>query len=93
MEEDKAHPVTFSSGGAQEWVGPMCKASAAMPHPSSTSRAILIPLGKWISHKNLQIFGRRPEKWRVIFRSPETGDTYLIRNVRQQAYKILDQPA
>jgi hypothetical protein len=43
MEEDKAHPVTFSSVGTKELVGPMCKAWAAMPHPSNTSRAILIP--------------------------------------------------
>lgn len=43
------------------------------------------------THKTLQVV--RPENRRVIFRSPETGDTYAIRNVKQRTYKILDQAA
>jgi hypothetical protein len=43
------------------------------------------------THKTLQVV--RPENRRVIFRSPETGDTYAISNVKQRAYKILDQSA
>jgi hypothetical protein len=41
------------------------------------------------SHKTLEFVRPWPRSRRVLFRVPATGATYIVRNVRKRAYKII----
>jgi hypothetical protein len=44
-------------------------------------------------HKTLQVAARPLRPRQLIFRAPDTGVIYRVRNVRQLAYKVINQAA
>jgi hypothetical protein len=45
------------------------------------------------SHKTLEVVTLWPGSRSIIFRAPDTGLTYNIRNVRRRTYKVIDRVA
>jgi hypothetical protein len=45
------------------------------------------------SHKTLEVVTPWPRSRSIIFRAPDTGLTYNIRNVRSRNYKVIDRSA
>ena len=45
------------------------------------------------SHKTLEVVTLWPRSRSIIFRAPDTGLTYNIRNVRRRTYKVIDRVA